>query len=49
MLPGMGDWNEETLRKAASWKAFKEGEALWRDGWVTRRATLEKSSDRLEK
>ena len=30
----MSDWNEETLRKAASWKAFKEGETLLRDGCV---------------
>jgi superfamily II DNA or RNA helicase len=31
----MSDWTEETLRKAASWKAFKEGQALLRDGCVT--------------
>jgi hypothetical protein len=30
----MSDWNEETLRKAASWKAWKEGSALLRDGCV---------------
>ncbi len=35
MLLVMSDWNEETLRKAASWKAFKEGQALLRDGGVT--------------
>jgi hypothetical protein len=27
-------WNEETLRKAASWKAFKEGKALFDGGAV---------------
>ena len=30
----MSVWNEETLRKAAAWKAFKEGEVLLRDGCV---------------
>lgn len=31
----MTEWTEETLRKAASWKAFKEGKALWESGAVT--------------
>lgn len=31
----MTDWTEETLRKAASWKAFKEGKALFESGAVT--------------
>lgn len=31
----MTDWTEETLRKAASWKAFKEGKSLFENGSVT--------------
>lgn len=31
----MSGWNEETLRKAASWKAFKEGKSLFEAGAVT--------------
>lgn len=31
----MTDWTEETLRKAASWMAFKEGRALFENGSVT--------------
>jgi superfamily II DNA or RNA helicase len=31
----MTDWTEETLRKAASWKAFKEGKSLFENGAVT--------------
>jgi superfamily II DNA or RNA helicase len=31
----MSGWNEQTLRAAASWKAFKEGKALFECGAVT--------------
>lgn len=31
----MTDWNETTLRSAASWKAFKEGQGLFNSGAVT--------------
>ena len=31
----MIEWNEETLRQAASWRAFKEGAALLKDGLVS--------------
>ena len=31
----MADWNETTLRSAASWKAFKEGKSLFENGAVT--------------
>ena len=31
----MSGWNEQTLRAAASWKAFKEGKALFESGAVT--------------
>ena len=31
----MTDWNESTLRAAASWKAFKEGKALFESGAVS--------------
>ena len=31
----MADWNETTLRSAASWKAFKEGKGLFENGAVT--------------
>ena len=31
----MSGWNEQTLRTAASWKAFKEGKALFERGAVT--------------
>ena len=31
----MSAWNEQTLRKAASWKAFKEGAALFDSGCVS--------------
>jgi superfamily II DNA or RNA helicase len=31
----MSGWNEQTLRAAASWKAFKEGKALFENGAVT--------------
>jgi superfamily II DNA or RNA helicase len=31
----MSGWNEQTLRTAASWKAFKEGKALFESGAVT--------------
>lgn len=34
----MADWTEETLRSAASWKAFKEGKALFDAGAVTNAA-----------
>jgi superfamily II DNA or RNA helicase len=33
--PGMSGWNEQTLREAASWKAFKEGKALFERGAVS--------------
>ncbi len=32
--PGMNGWSEETLRAAASWKAFKEGKSLCERGAV---------------
>lgn len=35
MIGGVPEWNEETLRKAASWKAFKEGRALFESGAVS--------------
>jgi superfamily II DNA or RNA helicase len=35
MPPRMSGWNEQTLRAAASWKAFKEGRALFESGAVT--------------
>ena len=35
MIGGVLEWNEETLRKAASWKAFKEGRSLLESGAVT--------------
>lgn len=31
----MSEWTEETLRKAASWKAFKEGKSLFENGAVS--------------
>jgi superfamily II DNA or RNA helicase len=31
----MTEWNETTLRSAASWKAFKEGKALFENGSVS--------------
>ena len=34
MIRRVTGWNEETLRKAASWKAFKEGKALFDGGAV---------------
>ncbi len=35
MPPRMNGWNEQTLRAAASWKAFKSGRSLFESGAVT--------------
>jgi superfamily II DNA or RNA helicase len=35
MPPRMNGWNEQTLRAAASWKAFKAGRSLFESGVVT--------------
>ena len=39
----MSGWNEQTLRAAASWKAFKEGKALFENGAVTEAKSSENS------
>jgi len=33
-IPCMSEWSEQTLRTAASWKAFKDGKALFENGAV---------------